>query len=89
MTPQFIEGIAFESLKLVLTVTGPIMGVALLVGLTISIFQATTQINEMTLAFIPKIVSIYVTLIVCAGFIIDRLTSFATNILSDFSRYVQ
>lgn len=89
MTPQFIEGFAFETLKLVLIVSGPMLVVALTVGLTISILQATTQINEMTLAYIPKIIAIYVTLIVFAGFIIDRLTGFATGVFSDFTRYTQ
>lgn len=89
MTQQFIEGVAFETLKLVLTVSSPVLAVALFVGLAMSIFQATTQINEMTLAYIPKIVAIYVTLVVAAGFIIDRLVNFTNGIFSDFSRYVQ
>lgn len=89
MTPQFVEGIAFETLKLVLMVSAPVLTVALVVGLIVSIFQATTQINEMTLAYIPKMISIYVTLIIFASFIIDRLTSFTAGIFSDFTRYTQ
>lgn len=89
MTPQFVESIAFETLKLVLLVSSPVLAVALMVGLVMSIFQATTQINEMTLAYIPKIVAIYATLVVAAGFIIDRLMTFTTGIFSDFTRYVQ
>ncbi|MGA0163330.1 MAG: flagellar biosynthesis protein FliQ [Bdellovibrionota bacterium] len=89
MNPQFIEGIAFESLKLILMVSGPTLVVALVVGLAVSVFQATTQINEMTLAYIPKIVAIYVTLVAAAGFMIDRLMSFTSGIFSDFTRYIQ
>lgn len=89
MNPQFIESVAFESLKVVLLVSSPVLAVALVVGLATSIFQATTQINEMTLAYIPKIVAIYVTLILAAGFIIDRLVTFTSGIFGDFSRYVQ
>lgn len=89
MNPQFIEGIAFESLKLILMVSGPTLVVALVVGLAVSVFQATTQINEMTLAYIPKIVAIYATLVVAAGFMIDRLMSFTAGIFSDFTRYIQ
>lgn len=89
MNPQFIEGIAFESLKLILMVSGPTLLVALVVGLAVSVFQATTQINEMTLAYIPKIVAIYVTLVAAGGFMIDRLMSFTSGIFSDFTRYIQ
>jgi flagellar biosynthetic protein FliQ len=89
MNPQFIEGMAFETLKLILMVSSPALLVALVVGLAVSVFQATTQINEMTLAYIPKIVAIYVTLVAAAGFMIDRLTNFASGIFSDFTRFIQ
>lgn len=88
MTPQFIESIAFETVRTVLVVSGPILGVALLVGLLVSIFQATTQINEMTLAYIPKIIAIYITLLIFAGFMLERLMTFTIRIFSDFSRYL-
>jgi len=87
VTPAFIQGIAFETLQTVLLVSAPVLIVALIVGLTISILQATTQINEMTLAYIPKIVAIYVTLIAFGGFIIDRLMGFTTRFFSDFERF--
>jgi len=89
MTPQFIQGVAFDALELILLVSAPVLIVALLVGLIMSIIQATTQLNEMTLAYIPKIVAVYATLIVAAGFIVNHLISFTNGIFSDFSRYVQ
>lgn len=67
--------------------SGPVLLVALVVGLIISVIQATTQINEMTLAYIPKIVAIYGTLIFLSGFILDRLMDFCTGIFSDFTRF--
>ncbi|TVQ76234.1 MAG: flagellar biosynthetic protein FliQ [Bradymonadales bacterium] len=88
MSIQFVESVAFDAIKLILTVSGPLLFTALLVGLTVSVFQATTQINEMTLAYIPKILAIYGMLILTAGFILDRLTQFTTGIFSDFSRFV-
>jgi len=88
MTIQFVEGVAFQALQTVLFVSAPVLFVALGVGLVVSVFQATTQINEMTLSFIPKIFAVYGTLIVTAGFIIDRLVAFASSIFSDFSRFV-
>lgn len=88
MTPQFIESVAFDAIKLILVVSGPMLGVALVVGLVVSIFQATTQINEMTLAYIPKILAIFGTLIICAGFVLDRMMDFTKEIFSDFSRFI-
>lgn len=79
----------FEGLLVILLVSGPLLGIALAVGLTISILQATTQVNEMTLAYIPKIVAIFVGLITLGGYIIDKLVVFTTGIFGDFTRYVQ
>ncbi len=89
MTPTFVHGLAVDVFKLILVVSGPVLLVSLIVGLAVSVLQATTQINEMTLAYIPKIVAIYVTLVLFAGFIMDRLMGFTSGILSDFSRYIQ
>ncbi len=89
MTPVFIQGFAFETMKLILLVSAPVLIVGLIVGLTVSIIQATTQIHEMTLAYIPKIVAIYATLVAFGGFIVDRLMSFTSHILSDFTRFIQ
>lgn len=89
MSVQFVESLASNALFTVLTVSAPVMAVALIVGLSMGIFQATTQINEMTLAFVPKILAVYFTLIVAAGFIIERLMNFTIGIFSDFSRFIQ
>ncbi len=89
MTPAFIQGIGMETLKTILLISTPVLLAALVVGLVVSIIQATTQIQEQTLAFIPKMVSIYVILILFGGYIIDRLIIFSTQIFSDFSRYVK
>jgi flagellar biosynthetic protein FliQ len=68
-----------DAITTILTVAGPMLIVAMVVGLIISIFQATTQINEQTLAFVPKIVAILLTLLLAAGFIITNLTDFTTR----------
>ena len=64
MTPEFIIGFARQSIELALLIALPMLLVGLGVGLTVSIFQAATQIQEMTLSFIPKIVSIFLALLV-------------------------
>ncbi|MBN8554891.1 MAG: flagellar biosynthetic protein FliQ [Deltaproteobacteria bacterium] len=89
MTPQFIEGFAFETLKLILLVSAPVLLVAMVVGFAVSVLQATTQINEATIGFVPKIVAIYATLILFSGFIMDRLMNFSAGIFGDFSRFVK
>jgi flagellar biosynthetic protein FliQ len=68
-----------DAITTILTVAAPMLIVAMVVGLIVSIFQATTQINEQTLAFVPKIVAILLTLLLAAGFIITNLTDFTTR----------
>lgn len=68
-----------DAITTILTVAGPMLIVAMVVGLIVSIFQATTQINEQTLAFVPKIVAILLTLLLTAGFMITKLTEFTTR----------
>ncbi len=65
-----------DGVMTIITVAAPILIVAMVVGLIISIFQATTQINEQTLAFVPKIVAILVVLLVFAGMMLTNLTDF-------------
>ena len=65
-----------DAVTTILTVAGPMLIVAMVVGLIVSIFQATTQINEQTLAFVPKIMAILITLLLTAGFIISNMTEF-------------
>ena len=66
-----------DAVTTILTVAAPIMIVAMVVGVIISIFQATTQINEQTLAFVPKIVAILIVLLVFGGMMLSNLTDFA------------
>lgn len=61
MTPESIMSLGHEAIKVALLIAAPLMLVALFTGLLVSIFQASTQINEMTLSFIPKILAIVAT----------------------------
>lgn len=58
----------------------PMMGAALIIGVIVSIFQATTQINEQTLAFVPKIIGILFALLLFGGWIISNLTAFTNDL---------
>ena len=66
-----------DGITTIITVASPILIVAMVVGVIISIFQATTQINEQTLAFVPKIVAILIVLLVFGGMMLSNLTDFA------------
>lgn len=68
-----------DAITTILTVAGPMLIAAMVVGFVISIFQATTQINEQTLAFVPKIVVILLVILLCAGMIITNLTDFTNR----------
>lgn len=72
----------------VLIVAGPLLLVALGIGLLVSIFQATTQIQEQTLAFIPKIIGVLVAVVVLGPWMLSHLTNFAYNIFSNLYRFI-
>lgn len=76
MTPQTVMEIGRQALEMTLIVSAPMLLVALVVGLIISIFQAATQINESTLSFIPKIVAMFITLIVAGPWMLQVMIDY-------------
>jgi flagellar biosynthetic protein FliQ len=81
METQFVVDIARTSIYTVLMVSAPMLALALVVGLAISILQAITQIQEMTLTFIPKIVAVAVALVIFLPWMITTVVSFASNLI--------
>ena len=79
MTPQMVVSIGREALTVTLMVAGPMLMFGLIIGLIISIFQAVTQINEMTLTFVPKILAVAVALLVFLPWMISMLTDFTNH----------
>ena len=75
MTPEFVVDIGRRAIETALMVAAPMLIAALVIGLVISIFQAATQINEQTMTFIPKIVGVFVTLLVFAPWMLQKLVS--------------
>lgn len=71
-----------EAVTTVLLSAAPLLIVAVVVGLLISIFQATTQINEQTLSFVPKIVAVLLALLVFGGYIFSNISGFVTRLYS-------
>ncbi|WP_138493964.1 flagellar biosynthesis protein FliQ [Paenibacillus pinistramenti] len=88
MNSQFVIGLAGQAIYTVLKASAPMVVVALVVGLLVSIFQATTQIQEQTLAFVPKIVAVLLALLLFGPWILTTLVDFTYGILNNLSRYI-
>lgn len=88
MSTDLIIDIARQALWLVIKCAAPLLLVSLTVGLIISIFQTVTSIQEQTLTFVPKILSIFITLILCGGWIMDNIVTFMRQLFESFSTYV-
>lgn len=80
MTPEMVVSIGREALILTLMISGPLLLFALIVGLCISIFQAITQIQEMTLTFVPKILAVALALLIFLPWMINKATDFAHHL---------
>ncbi len=89
MTPDTIIGLMAETIKVTLLVSAPMLIVGLLVGVLISLFQAVTQIQEMTLVFVPKIIAVFVTLIAALPWIMGLMISYTQNIFNSIPLYVK
>ncbi|MCC3381338.1 flagellar biosynthesis protein FliQ [Paenibacillus farraposensis] len=88
MTSEFIISLAGQAVNIALKVSAPMLIMGLVVGLIISIFQATTQIQEQTLAFVPKIVAVLLALLLCGPWILTTLVDFTYNILDNLYKYI-
>jgi flagellar biosynthesis protein FliQ len=89
MTPELVMEMAQKAIKVTLLVSLPILGIGLVVGVLISVLQAATQIQEMTLTFVPKILSILVGLLFLLPWIMHQLTGFALEILTNLPNYIR
>ena len=82
MTPEAVIEIGQQAMRTVIFVAGPMLISGMVVGLLISIFQAATQINEMTMTFVPKILTVFAVLILTLPWAISQLTGFATQMFN-------
>ena len=88
MTEQFIVDFAMDAIKTTLLVSSPMLGFGLVTGLVISIFQAVTSIQELTLTFIPKILAVFLALFLFFPWIMRIMMSFTERILMNFPVYI-
>ncbi len=89
MTPEFVIGFARQSIELALMIAMPMLGIGLLVGIVVSVIQAATQIQEMTLTFIPKVVAIFLALLLAFPWILDKMVTFTRNLILNIPNYVR
>jgi len=82
MTPEFVVSLAGESIQMVLLLSLPLLGVGLLVGLFVAVMQATTQIQEMTLSFVPKIVAVLLALLAAAPWMLTKISVFTSRLIT-------
>jgi len=88
MTSQSVLTIAQEALQVTVLVSAPLLIVALVTGLIVGAFQAATQINEMTLSFIPKLLSIFAALVVAGPWILTMLVDYMQRLYSSIPQTV-
>ena len=89
MTPEFVVKFAQEAIKVTLFVSMPMLVLGLIVGVAISIFQAVTQIQEMTLTFVPKILIVLVALLFFSSWMLEQLMQFTVTTINQIPYYIR
>ena len=89
MTPDFVIGFGRQAIELCLMMALPMLGVGLAVGVVVSIIQAATQIQEQTLTFIPKIICMFIALLMALPWLMERMTTFTRDVFINIPQYVQ
>jgi flagellar biosynthetic protein FliQ len=89
MSIEFVINFGREALLVTLLIAAPLLGLALLVGVIISIFQAVTQIQEMTLTFVPKIIVVMLAVVVFGPWMLRILLNFTTTLLLNLPEYMK
>ena len=82
MTPESVMTMGHRAMEISLLIGAPLLLVALIIGLIVSIFQAATQINEATLSFIPKLLAVFATFVVAGPWMLDRMLDYMRALFS-------
>lgn len=89
MTIDSVVEITRTTLYTIILTSAPMLLISLVIGLAISIFQTVTSIQEQTLTFVPKLVGIFVMLMILGHWMLNNMTEFMTDLWSDFSLYIR
>ncbi len=89
MSEQVVLDIFNEVIWVIIKSSAPMLLVSLIIGLIISIFQTVTSIQEQTLTFVPKLIGIFITMMICGSWILNNITEFINQLWTNFSVYIR
>jgi len=89
MTMELLNQISRQTFTTILLVGGPVLLVSLIIGLIISLFQAITSLQEITLTFVPKIIAVFITLLVALPWMVKVMVGFTVSIFNNIPLYVR
>jgi len=89
MTIELLNQISRQTFTTILLVGGPVLVVSLVIGLMVSLFQAVTSLQEMTLTFVPKIIAVFITLLVALPWMVKVMVGFTVSIFNNIPLYVR
>jgi flagellar biosynthetic protein FliQ len=89
MTSETIIGLGKDAVLVILTLSGPLMAAGLIVGLIVGVFQTVTSIKESTLAYIPKMVAVFVALLLCMPWMIQTIVSYTASLFGNLQAFAQ
>jgi flagellar biosynthetic protein FliQ len=89
MTTELVLGITTEALEMALLLAAPVLGVGLVLGLLVSLFQAMTQLQEMTLTFIPKLLGVALVLVILSPWMLEVMVTYTTALLENIPVYIR
>jgi len=89
MSPEFITGYFLTAIKTAILLAAPMLVAGLVIGVLVSMFQAATQINEMTLVFVPKMLGVAIALLVFFPWMLKLIVTFTQNLITDLPMYIR
>ncbi len=89
MTQDMVVGMARDAVELTLLISLPMLGLGLIVGLAVSIFQAVTQIQEMTLTFVPKIIAVLLGLLLAFPWMMNKMVDYTKDIIINIPNFIR
>ncbi|MEK7680101.1 MAG: flagellar biosynthesis protein FliQ [Deltaproteobacteria bacterium] len=89
MTPEMVTAIGRETVEVILLVSAPVLLAGMAVGLVISVFQAVTQIQEMTLSFVPKLIVVFAVLIGLSPWLMEVMITYTSGIFTNIPNYIK
>jgi flagellar biosynthesis protein FliQ len=89
MSPDLVTQLARDAIEVTLYLSLPILGIGLVVGLLVSLFQAVTQIQEVTLVFVPKIVVVLVSLLLLSPWMMQKMMHYTEQLIVNLPQYVR